>query len=197
GCADRGGLLGSYAPDPAAARDATEFREHLRRLKVWAGNPSFAWLARRCAVPRSTLADALSATRGTLPRLDVVSAFVTACGVDAAAADTWRSAWRRIEVGPATRGGAESLTSVAAPRPRELPYVAPELVGRAGAMATLDADLRSEPPGRVVAICGTAGVGKTALAVHWVRHIETRFPDGQLFVNLHGYDREHPIEPID
>ncbi|HEY3632582.1 MAG TPA: tetratricopeptide repeat protein, partial [Jatrophihabitantaceae bacterium] len=187
----------SYAPDPAAAHDPTEFREQLRRLKVWAGNPSFGSLARRSAVPRSTLADALSARRDTLPRLDVVSAFVTACGVGAATADTWRAAWRRIEVGPAPRNAARSLGSGAAPRPRELPYVAPELVGRADAVAVLDAGLRSESLRRVVAICGTAGVGKTALAVHWVRQLESQFPDGQLFINLRGYDREHPIEPVD
>src|SRR5262249_13087205 len=40
------------------------------------------------------------------------------------------------------------------------------------------------------AVAGMAGVGKTALAVHWARQVAGRFPDGQLYVNLRGYDAE-------
>ena len=48
------------------------------------------------------------------------------------------------------------------------------------------------PGGAVVisAVAGMAGVGKTALAVHWARKVAGRFPDGQLYVNLRGYDAE-------
>ena len=45
----------------------------------------------------------------------------------------------------------------------------------------------------ICAIAGTAGVGKTALAVHWAHRVRERFPDGQLYVNLRGYASDSPV----
>ncbi|GIJ49634.1 XRE family transcriptional regulator [Virgisporangium aliadipatigenens] len=45
----------------------------------------------------------------------------------------------------------------------------------------------------ISAVAGTAGVGKSALAVHWAHRVRHRFPDGQLHVDLRGYDPAQPV----
>jgi DNA-binding SARP family transcriptional activator/Flp pilus assembly protein TadD len=86
--------------------------------------------------------------------------------------------------------------------PRELPGTASNFCGRTNELALLTGLLEhgsNETPGTVVisAIGGTAGVGKTALAVHWAHQVADRFPDGQLYVNLRGYDPSHPMTAAD
>jgi len=95
--------------------------------------------------------------------------------------------------GPASASSAAPPAVRPAPAgpPRELPAALPHFTGRAGALAVLTELLdRPEFSATVVisAINGTAGVGKTALAVHWAHQVSQRFPDGQLYVNLRGYD---------
>ncbi|GAA5201867.1 BTAD domain-containing putative transcriptional regulator [Rugosimonospora acidiphila] len=76
--------------------------------------------------------------------------------------------------------------------PAQLPGDIVPFTGRAGQLAELDSLLSGDPGSTtaviVVAISGTAGVGKTTLAVHWAQRIRDRFPDGQLYVNLRGFD---------
>jgi tetratricopeptide (TPR) repeat protein len=75
---------------------------------------------------------------------------------------------------------------------RQLPAAAAHFAGRTAELATLTGLLRggAEAGATVVisAIDGTAGVGKTALAVYWAHQVADRFPDGQLHVNLRGFD---------
>jgi DNA-binding SARP family transcriptional activator len=78
--------------------------------------------------------------------------------------------------------------------PRELPAGVRQFTGRTRELAELTELLDqtdANSPGMVVisAIGGTAGVGKTALAVHWAHQVADRFPDGQLYANLRGYDQ--------
>jgi len=89
----------------------------------------------------------------------------------------------------------------AAPVPRQLPAAVPDFTGRTGELAALARILEQTgagAPGTVVisAIGGTAGVGKTALALHWAHQVAPRFPGGQLHVNLRGFDpAEAPVTP--
>jgi DNA-binding SARP family transcriptional activator len=77
------------------------------------------------------------------------------------------------------------------PVPAQLPTDIAGFTGRADALAVLD-EVLVQADGRtavvISAISGTAGVGKTALAVHWAQRVRGLFPDGQLYVNLRGFD---------
>jgi DNA-binding SARP family transcriptional activator/tetratricopeptide (TPR) repeat protein len=74
------------------------------------------------------------------------------------------------------------------PRPSQLPADIPHFVGRATELAGLDAVLAGAAGTRIAVVSGTAGVGKTALAVHWAHRSASRFPDGHLYVDLRGFD---------
>ncbi|MFF7649538.1 ATP-binding protein [Streptomyces sp. NPDC007983] len=70
-------------------------------------------------------------------------------------------------------------------------------VNRTDELGQLNAVLTSRDGGQVVVsvhvVAGTAGVGKTSLVLHWAHQVKDRFPDGQLFVNLRGYDPQEPV----
>jgi DNA-binding SARP family transcriptional activator/tetratricopeptide (TPR) repeat protein len=80
--------------------------------------------------------------------------------------------------------------------PRQLPAAVPHFTGRAAEIGVLSGLLGQAglAGGTVVisAIGGTAGVGKTALAVHWAHQVASSFPDGQLYVNLRAFGPSGP-----
>jgi DNA-binding SARP family transcriptional activator len=109
-----------------------------------------------------------------------------------------------IPPAPLAAGGGQP----AVPVPRELPADVAAFTGRAAELAALDTlllpqagsdgDGSSAATAAVIsAVSGTAGVGKTALALHWAHHAAPHFPDGQLHVNLRGYDPAQPVTAAD
>jgi DNA-binding SARP family transcriptional activator len=97
---------------------------------------------------------------------------------------------RRAPAGPGPRG------------PRELPAAVPGFTGRSAELAALTRQLArrgQQAPGTaaISAIGGTAGAGKTALAIHWAHQAAGQFPDGQLYMNLRGHDPGPPMPPAD
>jgi DNA-binding SARP family transcriptional activator/tetratricopeptide (TPR) repeat protein len=94
---------------------------------------------------------------------------------------------------PTPAAGPAGSPSSPGAAPRQLPGTAAQFTGREGELAMLTRRLAGgggQAPGMaaISAIGGTAGVGKTALAVRWAHQVADRFPDGQLYVNLRGYD---------
>jgi DNA-binding SARP family transcriptional activator/tetratricopeptide (TPR) repeat protein len=91
------------------------------------------------------------------------------------------------------------------PVPAQLP---PDIRGFTGRRAELDAldELAAMPraaangagerPLPIGIVAGVAGVGKTGLALHWGHRARHRFPDGQLYADLRGYDaHQEPLPP--
>ncbi|MEV0131507.1 tetratricopeptide repeat protein [Dactylosporangium sp. NPDC050688] len=86
-----------------------------------------------------------------------------------------------VEPGAPAGSGEQAAGGV----PRQLPAAPEPFTGRDAAIARLAA--AADADAGTVIVIGTAGVGKTALAVHWAHRVAGRFPDGQLYVNLRGF----------
>lgn len=79
-------------------------------------------------------------------------------------------------------------------RPASLPHDVRAFAGRQAELALLDEIAGAGADIRV--LTGIAGVGKTALAVRWAHRVRHRFPDGQLYLDLRGFDADHePLTP--
>ncbi|MED7927902.1 BTAD domain-containing putative transcriptional regulator [Nonomuraea sp. LP-02] len=92
---------------------------------------------------------------------------------------------------PAPAGGSPALAV-----PRHLPPDTELFTAREEELAALDRLTLPHAGSPVLAPCvitGTGGVGKTTLAVHWGHRVRDRFPDGQLYVNLHGFGPTHGV----
>ena len=94
---------------------------------------------------------------------------------------------------------AATEVGVGRPIPAELPPAVAGFVGREREFAALDRLLTQRERGSATVLAvltGTAGVGKSALAVTWAHRISEVFPDGQLYASLRGFDSERaPLAP--
>jgi tetratricopeptide (TPR) repeat protein len=128
-----------------------------------------------------------------LPPTDRFDTLVRLFGATPAEQGALATARDRVEEGRRGTG-----TAAPAPVPRQLPVDVFGFTGRSGQLAELDALLDGPGPAAVIsAVAGTAGVGKTALAVRWAHQAADRFPDGQLYVDLRGYGPEPPVPAAD
>ncbi|MEU6945149.1 BTAD domain-containing putative transcriptional regulator [Streptomyces sp. NPDC046316] len=94
---------------------------------------------------------------------------------------------------------ARASTAPGSPVPRQLPAPPPLFAGRDEELGQLTKSLADGPDGTlaITVICGPGGVGKSWLAAQWANRNTQRFPDGQLYINLHGFDPSTPPVPPD
>ncbi|MDG9673901.1 tetratricopeptide repeat protein [Micromonospora sp. DH14] len=179
--------MGGRALDAAGAQTPDDLAGLLRALRrrharhQGGGELTYRQLAVRTGWSHTAIAEYL--TGKTLPPTDRLDALVRLLGATPVEQGALATARDRI---------AERRRR--APRrphrmvPRQLPADVATLVGRDDELAVLDTLVAAPTALVIAAISGTAGVGKTALAVHWAHRVADRFDDGQLYLNLRGFD---------
>ncbi len=177
-------------------------REHLHALLMLAlyrcGRQAEALAAYELL--RTMLVEELGADPG--PELQTLHRQIL--GADPALAAPQPAAAAVAGARPGPAGGAEpgAAGGMSPVVPRQLPAAVGCFTGRDTELAALTGLLHAQPAARpqamvISAIGGTAGVGKTALAVQWAHQVAEWFPDGQLYVNLRGYDPGQPLPAAD
>lgn len=147
-------------------------------------------LAERCGLSVRAISDIERGVTGR-PRRASVELIADALGLSCAELDELGGGRR-----PGGPGGEAEL-----PVPRQLPAAVRNFTGRSVELRMLKGMLDTDPAAGnaviITAVSGTAGVGKTALALHWAHKSAGHFPDGQLYVNLRGFDASPPIPATD
>jgi tetratricopeptide (TPR) repeat protein len=164
-----------------------ELFEALHELHHRAGWPSLRDIAKQVGCSHTTVSAAFSEPK--VPRWGLLELIVECLGGDTGVFHRlWMAAGSGGDPAP-----APAPVSAQWP-PRQLINDIPGFTGRRDELAALHELLPPDGTAVVVAISGTAGVGKTALAVHWAHQVREQFPDGQLYLNLRGFDPdERPV----
>lgn len=121
---------------------------------------------------------------------------------DAAPADPAPAHPAPTRPAPSTPSPVSAPAPSAVPVPAQLPADLPRFIGRTAELARLTslAGESQHPPEIPVTyvVHGMAGIGKTTLAVHTAHLLAPRFPDGQLYINLRGFDPDADVvDPAD
>ncbi|MGI5519941.1 ATP-binding protein [Micromonospora sp. CA-259024] len=177
-----GGTLdaaGAQTSDDLAGLLRALRRRHARQQR--GGELTYRALAARTGWSHTAIAEYL--TGKTLPPTDRLDALVRLLGATPAEQGALATARDRIE--ESRRRAPRAPDRLV---PRQLPADVASFAGRDDELAGLDKLVAAPTAVVVAAISGTAGVGKTALAVHWAHRVAERFDDGQLYVNLRGFD---------
>jgi DNA-binding SARP family transcriptional activator/tetratricopeptide (TPR) repeat protein len=104
-----------------------------------------------------------------------------------------------VDPGHELRAAYQVVLAVEAPpeitsTPAQLPREHRGFVGRDTELADMDEYLTGQDSA-IGLLVGPPGVGKTALALHWAHRVAADFPDGQLFLDLRGFDETEPVDP--
>jgi tetratricopeptide (TPR) repeat protein len=198
-------------PPDGAVRTLLEYLDELHRE---AGQPSVRDISRAIGLSSSAISPFFTGAR--LASKGNVELLVSHLGGDTAKAERlrkaasteWNESRSRTNSAVSTIHPKPSATTFAStghatlgasrPVPRQLPAPPRWFVGREAELCRLDAVLARAPSDRTVgisAIGGMGGIGKTALSLHWAHQNMRSFPDGQLFINLRGFDPARPLLP--
>ncbi|WP_127505987.1 AAA family ATPase [Actinoplanes solisilvae] len=153
----------------------------LRQLKEWSGLTLRTIESRTRGLDRPLSRSTIAATlaRDKIPRHHFLAAYVQACGADPS---PWQHARARLAVAAAGDGRAHGVVPV-----QRLPAHRPHLVGRQTEADELRQAILDPGAGTpITVLSGGPGVGKSALALHVAHAVAPHFPDGQLYLNLHG-----------
>ncbi|WP_172890540.1 AfsR/SARP family transcriptional regulator [Actinoplanes derwentensis] len=198
-------LAGQFREQPMVVAVDREYQQAARQaadLALTAGTAGQVLGVLRQAADRHPLDEALQAR---------VMLLLTADGRQADALEVYRQITRRladelgVDPGAELRAAQQQVLQQEtdeADRPAQLPRDLAVFVGRqdelAGVLALYRPPTGASTPVVISAIGGMAGIGKTTLAVHWAHRVAHQFPDGQLYLNLRGFDpSERLMDPGD